>query len=310
MASEIALLLPVWNDWACVQRLLPELGRELHLRGHVGKVLIIDDSSTVRPPEDLLAGNIEGVSEVSVVRLACNLGHQRAIAVGLVELADKPVDYIVVMDSDGEDKPSDVPILLDAMQSKSCDVVFAGRLQRSESVVFRTGYSLYRLIHWLLTGVPVRFGNFSAIKRNALRQLIWHGSLWNHYAAAVVRSRLSYSVVPTARGPRYEGRSSLNFSQLVAHGLGALSVFSETITARLFVAAACCALVAVFCLVPLVIYGCFSLPMAVLCLGVIGLLAFAIALSGMNLIAQRSFPSFIPARDAKRFVERSAEEPR
>ena len=206
------------------------------------------------------------------------------------------------MDSDGEDKPSDVPVLLEVLHAGSSDVVFAGRLQRSESTTFRAGYGLYRFLHRVLTGVPVRFGNFSAIRRDAVRQLVWNAALWNHYAAAVVRSRLGYEVVPTARGERYEGKSTLNFSQLVAHGLGALSVFSETITARIFVLVAVLSALAVLCFAVLVVSGGMAVAGAVAGVSLVGLLVASIGLAGMNLIAQRSFPGFIPARDAGQFT--------
>ena len=90
----------------------------------------------------------------------------------------------------------------------------------------------------LLTGIPVRVGNFSVIPAAQLRRLVVVSELWNHYAAAVFKARTPKATVPTARAPRLAGRSRMNFVDLVTHGLSALSVHSELIGVRLLVVAA------------------------------------------------------------------------
>ena len=100
-----------------------------------------------------------------MLRLRRNLGHQRAIAVGLAYVEDRfKHDAVVVMDSDGEDDPSDVPRLLELLRAEGGRaIVFAERTRRSESWSFRFFYGLYKLLHRVLTGHGVRVGNFSAI---------------------------------------------------------------------------------------------------------------------------------------------------
>jgi polyisoprenyl-phosphate glycosyltransferase len=65
--------------------------------------------------------------------------------------------------------------------------------------------------------------------------LVVVSELWNHYAAAALKARLPYVTVPTHRAGRLSGRSRMNFIGLVTHGLGALSVESETIGVRMLV---------------------------------------------------------------------------
>src|SRR4029434_10989959 len=70
----------------------------------------------------------------------------------------------------------------------------------------------------------------------ALSSLVVASELWNHYAAAVVKLRLPYTSIPTTRGRRASGRSSLDFVALVVHGLSAASVFGDVIGVRLAIA--------------------------------------------------------------------------
>ena len=112
-------------------------------------------------------------------------------------------------------------------------VVFAARTKRMESVLFRVCYQLYRLVHRALTGIEVRVGNFSVAPRAALTRLMGVPDVWNHYAAAIHRARIPRKYLPLARGKRLAGESKMNFTSLLVHGLTAMSVFSDQVSARL-----------------------------------------------------------------------------
>ena len=164
--------------------------------------MLIDDGSTEKC--NVHANDMPAVSSLAVLRLRRNLGHQRALCVGLAFIE---VNYrhqtIIVMDSDGEDRPVDIPVLLSQFQKEQeKKIVFAERRKRSETFVFQVGYVCYRYMHRLLTGYSVRVGNFSVIPRPSLSSLVVVPELWNHYAAAVFNSRLAYCSAPTVRGTR------------------------------------------------------------------------------------------------------------
>ncbi len=228
----LVVLIPLYNDWDSIALLLPELGAALAQTGVQATVLLVDDRSTME------AGGLhrpEGVEKLMVLRLRRNLGHQRAIAVGLCHIQEViPCDAVLVMDGDGEDIPSHIPQLVEAFTAAAGKkVVFAARAKRSERLVFRVFYRLYRLIHFVLTGIRVRVGNFSLVPREALECLTIASELWNHYAAAIVKSRAPFSMVPLARGRRLAGHSTMNFTNLVTHGLSAISVFGDKVGVRL-----------------------------------------------------------------------------
>ena len=80
-----------------------------------------------------------------------------------------------------------------------------------KAVMFRVFYALYRWAHVLLTGIPVRVGNFSVIPSSQLRRLVVVSELWNHYAAAVFKARVPRTSVPTVRAPRLDGQVADEF---------------------------------------------------------------------------------------------------
>ena len=76
------------------------------------------------------------------------------------------------------------------------------------------------------------------IPRERLSCLVASSELWNHYAAAAFASRQPYATIPTRRATRLDGRSKMNFVNLVIHGLSAISVYSDAIGVRLLIATA------------------------------------------------------------------------
>jgi polyisoprenyl-phosphate glycosyltransferase len=234
----VVILVPLYNDWAACRLLLRDL--DVSLKGHLlaARVILVDDGSSIEPPVDFPGHSFEVIDRVDILQLRRNLGHQRAIAIGLSYLWEHVrCETVVLMDSDGEDAPGDVPRLLAKFrQEGGKKIIFAERTRRSESWTFVLFYKLYKLLHRVLVGMGVRIGNFSAIPRARLDSLIVVSELWNHYAAAVVKSQQPFDTIPTQRAKRLSGKSGMNFVRLVAHGLSAISVFGDIIGVRLLVA--------------------------------------------------------------------------
>jgi polyisoprenyl-phosphate glycosyltransferase len=234
--NELTILMPIYNDWDALSLLLPILDRELKSDGLTAGILIVDDGSTETGPENF-AARFESIKTVDVLSLRRNLGHQRAIAVGLSYIeANQPQCSVVIMDSDGEDDPKDVPRLVrECIANRGEKIVFAARIRRSEGWKFTFFYHLYRLIHFLLTGVHVRVGNFSIVPPSALKRLVAVSELWSHYAAAVHKAKLPLEVIPSQRAGRLKGPGRMDMVSLVVHGLSAMAVFGDRIGVRFLI---------------------------------------------------------------------------
>ena len=226
----LAIVIPVYNDWTSLSLLLPRLDRALSDKAVDSTLVVINDASSV---DDLLLkeslSGLDTINKIDIVHLNCNLGHQRAIAIGLVEVYRRECyDAVIVMDADGEDRPEDVAKLVD-LYRKGADgeVIVARRDKRSEGSFFKLGYIVYKLIFRLLTGQSVDFGNFCLIPAKLLNRLVFRDSLWNHLSATMLRSKLPISTIPTARGKRLHGTAMMNFGELVLLGLSAVSVYID-----------------------------------------------------------------------------------
>lgn len=231
----LVITTPVYDDWESFNILLEELKIVADLNEITIHVVAIDDGS-VRQSQFSVNQHSDRTS-LEIIQLACNLGHQRAIAIGLAYINENiSCDAVIVMDSDGEDRPEDIPRLLECHWQQPAEIIFARRSRRSEGLVFRFFYAAYRTIFRLFTGEEIAFGNFSLIPLRLLGRVVYLPAIWNHYTAGIMRANLAWQSIPTQRGKRYGGVSKMNFVGLVLHGLSAMSVYLDILTVRLMFA--------------------------------------------------------------------------
>lgn len=312
-------LIPVYNDWSALGLLLEGIDKQLTDSEHEVSVLIVDDASVTSPPEDLLEKR-QNIAAVRLVRLKANLGHQRAIAIGLSYIrANLPPGTVVVMDADGEDRPEDILRLLGkSAETGGRHVVFAERVVRSESLLFRMFYLLYRFLFRVSTGRRIRFGNFSLIPSSLLSRVVALPDIWNNYAASLVKARLPLQMVACSRGTRLMGKSRMGLIGLILHGLSAISVHSEIFGARALIASS-------IIMVAALVLGCAAAVIRLTTdLAIPGWATYAVGLSiiavlqGVTLtvffvfliLHSRNSTTFVPSRDYEYFIEEVRESPR
>ena len=311
--TRVTILMPVFRDWESAAMLCRRLDEQL--RGIAGvevSILLVDDGSpdgldTWSPVECL------AVTAIDVLRLRRNLGHQRAICAGLCHVHDHiPCDAILVMDADGEDRPEDAVRLIELSRKQPGRVLFAERRKRQEGAVFRAGYTLFRMGHRLLTGIAVRVGNFSIVPFSVLHRLVCMPELWNHFAGAVYKSSARFDCVPMDRGKRLRGKSQMDLTALVAHGIAGIATFHERVATRILLTNVIglfllCALLVVIAGVRVAtsraIPGWATYTTGFVLVLAIQLVAMSFSLV-FTLISNRSNMPFVPSRDYALFVDR------
>lgn len=302
------ILIPVYNDWSSCRAVLHRL--EAVKNGLVGlswDYTVVDDGSTDTCPDNL----ISELSGLRIIQLNRNVGHQRAIALGLSYLNNNVTQGpIVVMDGDGEDKPEDVPALLNASEAHPGRIVFGQRKRRFESAGFRFFYTLYKMLFLILTGQRISFGNFCVIPKERLSGLVHVPDLWNHFSGSIIRSKIPYTTVSLDRGKRIDGHSKMNFISLVIHGLSAISVYTDMLAVRVLLASLGLILVSLAGILTVTVIRIFT-PFAIpgwasfVVLGFLILIFQAFLISMFlvfNVLSFRTQRHFIPAMEYNNFI--------
>ncbi len=307
--ARVLIVTPVYNDWASFQKLLDDIDQSL--AGHCASLSVITvNDGSAQPPPERLDRAFNTIDRVELLDLAINLGNQRAIAVGLAYASRLDADCIVVMDSDGDDKPSDIARLLGYFAQEPGAIHVVERGKRSDSLLFRIYYRLYKTAFYLSTGAKLAHGNFSLLPMRSAIGILHSANTWNNLAASIVRSKLPYRAHTMDRGRRYEGQSSVNFTFLLLHGLSSISVYLEVVTARLLVASALAlaALIAMlFVVIGIRVFSDLAIPgWATVAAGIlliiitqVIMLAFNVLL---NLLYNRSQSLTVPAMIDKLYV--------
>ncbi len=309
----VVILTAVYNDWFSLAHLLPLLDDTLASLGAKGRVVVVDDGSVDLEGKDMVAAcSLKAIESIEELVLGDNQGNQRAVAIGMAHVAEHAAcDYLVLMDSDHEDNPEYIPLLLGACR-KGDDkgIVFAERTKRSEGLVFTFFYKLYQWIYKAFTGHNIAVGNFSVIPGHLIRRLSYVGEMWTHVPASIMRSGVPFDTIPSERGTRRFGKSSMNLVRLVVHAFSAFTVFADVFAVRLILWTL--GLAFLFVLGGMTLVG-LKFGVGVAALGwpsqMLGLLlVILIQVLGMSVIllflalSMRLKPPMIPAHDYQKFI--------
>ena len=228
---KIKILIPVYNDWKSVFKVLDEINNlDLNIKFKIS-VIIINDASNHDLPD--LEKNLENIDSIKVINMNINQGHTRSIAVGLKYIFEKEdFDYAIPMDGDGEDRPEEIKMFLDQAENLNGKTFVGERIKRSENIIFKMCYEIHKLITLVFTGKSVKFGNYTCLPKATVEKLINEKATWNSFSGSLTKVESSLTPIPSIRGVRYFGPSQMSFINLVKHSLAIISVFRKTFLIR------------------------------------------------------------------------------
>jgi hypothetical protein len=227
----IVFVTPVYNDWESVKILSKNLKEISDVNSWNSHLVIVNDCSPklMNYEKDSLG------LKSDILNLYSNQGNQKCITIGLSFVYDnfKEFDYVIVLDADGEDKPSDIIKLIDLAKNNNDDkIIFSKRQKRNESKTYIFFYSIYKIFFNLLTGKTIDIGHFSCIPKKLISRVLSVDGIWVHFCAAIIKSKLSYDTVPCDKGPRYKGKTNQSKRMLLFHGLASMIVFQDIIVLK------------------------------------------------------------------------------
>ena len=228
---KIKILIPNYNDWQSVFKLLENIDLVIAGLGEEVSVLIVNDASTEQRPEISL--NLNNLKSIQVINMKENRGHARCNAAGLKYINEREdVDYVIPMDGDGEDRPEEIRPLIEKAKEYPDTVITANRIKRSEGLLFKFCYLIHKYLTFVFTGQSIKFGNYTCLTKSAVDKMSKEAATWSSFSGSlskVVKDRRS---VPSIRGSRYFGPSKMSFINLLKHSLSIVAVYKFTVLIR------------------------------------------------------------------------------
>ena len=216
-------LLPLYNDWRSLKKLLVKINNQIKKIGRKASILIIDDGSTQK--ENFSIKSFKNIKKIKILSLNKNLGSQKAIAIGLKYLnTKKQKPIITILDSDGEDDPSQIAKMIEKANLYSQYVIVSCRTKRGEGIVFSWFYTLHKILTFIFTLKWINFGNYSSFNSKNLKKILKNNSSWLAYSSTISKN-CQLKRVYAARKKRFFGQSKLSLPGLILHSYRVNSVF-------------------------------------------------------------------------------------
>ena len=228
---KIIILVPIYNDWQSLSKLLEEINSNIAGLGSQFSIIIINDASTDQ--QSINALNTENLQSIKIINMKENRGHARCIATGLKHIFEKEeFDYVIPMDGDGEDRPEEIKNFVEYLNYASDKPIVGERVKRSESLTFKFCYSVHKILTFAFTGQSIKFGNYTCLPRTTVEKMVNDKSTWSSFSGALTKLEKDRSIVPSIRGSRYFGPSKMSFKNLIIHSLSIISVFKLSVLIR------------------------------------------------------------------------------
>ena len=229
--KKIKILIPVYNDWQSVFKLLKNINSEVSTLESLFSVIIVNDSSSESRPE--FSADLSNLESIQIINMKENRGHARCNAFGLRYInLNEAYDYVILMDSDGEDRPVEIKDLIKKIDQEPETSVVAKRIKRSEGPIFQNLYKIHKLITLIFTGKKINFGNYSCLTKRDINTLSEKASLWSSFSGSVKKNCKKLNETKSIRGLRYFGPSKMSLINLVIHSFSIIAVFKNTVFLR------------------------------------------------------------------------------
>ena len=233
--KKIYIVLPTYNDWKSLEKVLEILNLRLKNLKKDIYILIINDCYKEKFKK---TKNFKNFKKIIVLNLKKNLGSQKAIYVGLKYLQKKITDYnnviISILDSDGEDDPKALKKLIQITERKKDFFIFASRKGRTENRFLKILNNARLYITLILTGKFINFGNFSSFPSSLLKRITLNDDIFLAFSSGVAKNYSKLFLYNVKKNKRFYDTSKVNIKFLIIHSIKIISVFYKVVFLRTF----------------------------------------------------------------------------
>lgn len=138
--EKVWVFLPAFNEAQVIQGVI----QRIKACGF-SNIVVIDDGSSDNTAE---CARLQGVYSLS---FCINRGVGAAIQAAIIYAKRKGIDYLVLIDADGQHYPEDIPVLLEAMENEQADIVIGSRFLDRQSKIPKSRIFFNKIANLLTT---------------------------------------------------------------------------------------------------------------------------------------------------------------
>jgi dolichol-phosphate mannosyltransferase len=222
---QLSVVIPCFNEESVLPEMYSRLCKALGDMGATDRELIFVDDGSRDSTAKILRELQLGSTQVRLIRLSRNFGHQMAVTAGLEEARG---DAVVIIDADLQDPPEVIGEMLTRWK-EGAQVVYGVRTSRAGETKFKlwTSKLFYRLINRLSdTEIPSDTGDFRLLDRSVVKVLLKMGERDRYIRGMVSWVGFEQVAVHYSRDARFAGKSKYSLTKMVRFAVDGLLSFS------------------------------------------------------------------------------------
>lgn len=220
MGLGISVVIPVYNEAESLREVQRELAEALGRTGKSWEVLYVDDGS--RDGSDRVIAELASADRrVRGLSFRRNFGKSAALAVGFRAARG---DWVMTMDADLQDDPSELPKLIEALEG-GYDLVSGWKMQRRDPISKTLPSRLFNTVTSKVVGIRLHDYNcgFKLYRREVVENIEVYGELHRFVPALAHWRGFRVGEVGVHHRPRRYGHSKFGAARFVNGFLDLLS---------------------------------------------------------------------------------------
>lgn len=205
------VVVPLYNDEEVIEDLCKTVFNVLEGQFKSVRLILIDDGSYDATYQTAKTMRTE-FKNTEVIRLAGNYGQHRAILAGL--RATK-ADIVAVMDSDLQDRPEHISIMVERMLEEDTSMAIAKRIRRVDSRIKKISSRLFGAVSNILVPFKVdpHLGAFRVIRKSVVAQVCAVKEHTGTPFSMLYSLQVPFTVVELEREARIAGTTGYTFKK-------------------------------------------------------------------------------------------------
>jgi glycosyltransferase involved in cell wall biosynthesis len=209
---ELSLVITVINEEDNIHPLVNEIRNALHDMDY--EVVFVDDGSTdatKKRIKDVIKQSLD--DRITLVELKKNYGQSTAMTAGIDHTTGK---YIVLLDGDLQNDPSDIPFMLELLKREDWDVVAGNRKHRKDGMFLRkvpSKIANYFIRRWTKVYIKDYGCTLKIFKREIAEDLGLYGELHRFIPVLAAMQGARITQVDVKHHARKFGKSKYGLSR-------------------------------------------------------------------------------------------------
>lgn len=215
-SPRLSIIVPAFNEEACVSRLVQDLRQALGGTGWAYEIILVDDASTDRTA-DVIRKLENGNPEVRGLFHKTNFGQSAALASGFRQARG---EIVATLDADLQNPPEEIPRLL-GLLAGDVDAVCGVRARRNDTIIRRISSKVANGYRDRITGVPVRDAgcNLRVMRAEALREVPVFNGMHRFITTILKLQGAKVLEVDIKHNPRLAGQSKYGIGNRLWRGI-------------------------------------------------------------------------------------------